>query len=167
MEETSFFEKLKNYLLILAGVLSFLGSLAIIAFLILNNSNKIEDIELINTKIEKLNLNLKDDYVFLNKTWTLTSFNDLNPDFSITIKFEENNKVSGFGGCNDYTAKFEINEDSFNIYEINKTKMFCENVSVVENAFFQVLELVNKIEVSDDTLTLSSQNNKLVFKKEK
>lgn len=76
----------------------------------------------------------------------------------ITLFINQNdNKVSGFGGCNRYFGTLKLNENSFKLSEIGSTKMYCTETMPVEDAYFKLLHQVDHFEINENQLLLSSQ----------
>ena len=65
----------------------------------------------------------------------------------------QDSRISGSGGCNQFSGYFEVNGNQIRISNIISTKMACMNVPY-ENEFFGFLQEVNTYEVSRDTLKL-------------
>ena len=107
------------------------------------------------------------------KVWVLESFGqegDLQPvvmDSRVTLEFNfEEDKVSGSGGCNHYSAEFEVGGDSLSISPAMSTLMACfpEEVMNQETAYHQALAQAERFEVVDGKLLIHTADNQvLVF----
>jgi uncharacterized lipoprotein NlpE involved in copper resistance len=79
--------------------------------------------------------------------------NEENKDLYIILKTEEN-KVEGFGGCNNFMGNYEIQEgDRITFSKMVSTKKACANMET-ETAFFQVLETADSYHFDNSTLML-------------
>jgi heat shock protein HslJ len=111
-----------------------------------------------NTGIE--NLNRVED---LNNLWILTSmkgvdvdevFGDQKPQININMP---DNKVTGFGGCNNYFGGISIERDSIKIGPLGSTMMACPTLEG-ESKYMKLLENIDGFEVEDLKLTLLRQD---------
>ncbi len=82
----------------------------------------------------------------LHNIWAVTSINgeDLNPEkFPKDIPHFEMNletkHFSGFAGCNDVHGEMSFNYNKLNISTLISTKMYCAEVSTVENQILGIL----------------------------
>lgn len=93
--------------------------------------------------------------------WTVTELmGDTVPDNAgITITFDGSGGMSGYGGCNRFTAQYAL-DDGFSVGPIASTRRACINpeISRLEHQLFTALGTVITLEVSDDgALTLHSE----------
>ena len=71
------------------------------------------------------------------------------------IKFNaEKKSAGGNGGCNSFGSSFTINKNAISFKNIFSTKMYCEGVQQIEDAFFKQLEKANRFEVKEKELIL-------------
>ena len=83
----------------------------------------------------------------------------------VTAKFE-GGELTGFAGCNDYNATYELDGQSITIGPIAKTAKACEGTGdTVETAYLAALEKVGAWSVVGQTMTLSdaSANTQLLI----
>ncbi len=66
----------------------------------------------------------------------------------------ESSRVSGFSGCNQYSAPYVLTGDSLVFGPATSTKMFCLESDSVERAFLQAIPAVATWQVDDTILTL-------------
>jgi heat shock protein HslJ len=80
-----------------------------------------------------------------------------------TAIFNMEHKISGNGGCNQYSGSYNLNDEGgVNISQIMATKMFCEGG--IENEYLKVLEKVNMAKIDKDKLILmEGVDERLVF----
>ena len=79
------------------------------------------------------------------------------PTTNITAQFDEEGRVSGSSGCNNYGAAYEVdgNNITINISPAATTLMACpEPVMVQEAAYMEALGAAETFEISEDQLTL-------------
>ena len=67
-------------------------------------------------------------------------------------------RATGFGGCNQYFAKYSLRDDSLNFESPGATKMFCAASDSLERAFLGMLPDVVTYQVRDTVLALSTKN---------
>lgn len=71
------------------------------------------------------------------------------------IKFDAAKKsAGGNGSCNSFGSSFTISRNTISFKNIFSTKMYCEGVQQIEDAFFKLLEKVNRFEMKDKELIL-------------
>lgn len=95
-----------------------------------------------------------------DRDWELVTLGELtNPrgtqDRPLTLRLNsEDSQAGGFAGCNGYGARYTLRGDSISFEAPISTKMFCEGVQEVENAFLGALPNVTTYSATDSTLTL-------------
>lgn len=95
-----------------------------------------------------------------DRDWELVTLGELtNPrgtqDRPLTLRLNsEGSQAGGFAGCNGYGARYTLRGDSISFEAPISTKMFCEVVQKVENAFLGGLPNVTTYSATDSTLTL-------------
>ena len=105
----------------------------------------------------------------LGKEWILKSFIDkgesitLQPKSKITIQFNKN-EVTGSGGCNRYFGSYKItNTNSISIGSLASTEMACPDIMEQETKYFATIQRINKIQVTENKLELSSSDGLTVL----
>ncbi len=79
------------------------------------------------------------------------------------IKFNREKKsAGGNGSCNGFGSSFTIDKDQISFKNIFSTKLYCEGVQQIEDAFFKQLGNVNRFKLKDEVLLLY-QNNKVLL----
>jgi len=79
------------------------------------------------------------------------------------IKFNmETKSAGGKGSCNVFGSSFTINNNTLSFKNMFSTKMYCEGVQQIEDAFLKQLESVNKFEVKDKSLVLYDREKVLL-----
>ena len=95
-----------------------------------------------------------------DRDWELVTLGEhTNPrgmqDRPLTLRLtSEDSHAAGFAGCNGYGSTYTLRGDSLSFEAPISTKMFCEGVQEVENAFLVALPQVTTYTVTDSTLTL-------------
>jgi len=111
-------------------------------------------------------------------SWQLGSFNSGNALLSntvtenITAVFDENGRLSGFAGCNQFSCSFKINGDKMELSPIMTTRKYCEspeNVMETEAGFISALEATVRYRIQNEELTLLNDEDKpaVIFRKSK
>ena len=73
----------------------------------------------------------------------------------LTMTFDyESSRVSGFSGCNQYSAPYVLTGDTLVFGAATSTKMFCLDADSVERAFLQAIPAIATWRVEDTLLTL-------------
>ena len=96
-----------------------------------------------------------------NQSWFLVSNNDVvkglyDKDVSLIID-EQNATVSGFAGCNNFTATYTKSNGVISFFNVSETKMACPTKEK-EKAFFSMLKNVNRYEINGKELLLYKGN---------
>ncbi|MEQ8928062.1 MAG: copper resistance protein NlpE N-terminal domain-containing protein [Fulvivirga sp.] len=106
----------------------------------------------------------KVDNSITNRTWELVSINGVKiaSEKIPTIKFDaEANKVQGYGGCNNYSGRFELGVNRrLTISGIIATKMMCQNSA--ENEFFEALNKTSSYQLESNKLILKSGDTRII-----
>lgn len=101
-----------------------------------------------------------------NVTWHLKSISDKRTTHTIKDKITlliAKNKVSGNGGCNDYSGSLRMEGNRFGVSKIIATEMYCDKTSPTEMKFLQALEAVSNYTIKDNQLILTYPDGKLFF----
>ena len=96
---------------------------------------------------------LYDTKWLLKKIYTETGVEEVQT--KAFIKFDAAKKsAGGNGSCNSFGSSFTISGNTISFNNIFSTKMYCEGVQQTEDAFFKLLDKVNRFEVRDKELIL-------------
>lgn len=100
----------------------------------------------------------------LFKKWKVIKIKELDTtDASPTMIFqEEDNRVSGFAGCNNYFSTYSVHNNALSFDKTGSTRKLCKDMSV-ENAFLKTLGSVVKYEVVKKELHLFDINNEMIM----
>jgi heat shock protein HslJ len=106
-----------------------------------------------------------------NTEWRLESFGSTGavesvlPGSTITLRFDENGLASGSGGCNTYSAGYQVQDGKLSFSEVTSTEMACaeEGVTRQEQRYFQALQAAGSFELSGDRLVISDANGQGVL----
>jgi putative lipoprotein len=82
-----------------------------------------------------------------------------------TIRFEENDRIVGWGGCNRYFATVRSGFNYFEVGPIGSTRRICPPVVMAqEERFFAALQKARGIRMEDDDLVIDSEGTKKPLK---
>lgn len=100
----------------------------------------------------------------LFKEWVVIKIEGLEKlSTSPTLTFQqEDEKLSGYAGCNNYFATYTVNDNVLNIGNAGATRMLCPDMSV-EDTFLKTLPLVQRYEIKKKELYLYDQNDKVLI----
>jgi heat shock protein HslJ len=93
------------------------------------------------------------------------------PDTMATLEFDDSGKLNGSGGCNEFSAKYEIQGSNLVITDIVSTLVAScmdDRVASQEMQFYNALAGTSGYEISGDKLTIFYDNgqNQLNFTKQ-
>lgn len=72
-----------------------------------------------------------------------------------TLSFDNDGKISGNAGCNDYFANYEVDGNKLSFSAIGSTKMFCgDGLMAEETAFLTALEKADNYRITGDLLQI-------------
>ena len=94
--------------------------------------------------------------------WRLEAFNDAPADFGATLRFLPNDKISGAGPCNGFTARQAAPLPWIEIVDLVSTERACPE-QVAEDAFFLALQSMRFAEVAGDTMLLTDDGGRSLF----
>lgn len=94
--------------------------------------------------------------------WKLVSFGKSGAETpvltgsTITIEFDEKDRVGGSGGCNAYGASYETKGNSITFKDLISTLMACvdERVNQQEQQYFKALQSATEYKISGDNLVI-------------
>ena len=105
----------------------------------------------------------------VGKEWVMETLRWDNTSYGIegkapSIQFMDESKVSGSGGCNNFTGGYSISGRTITFGALAATKMLCQDSQELESAFFGFLGTEVRALFSDGKLLLSSDGgNSAVF----
>ncbi len=106
------------------------------------------------------------DNPLVGTNWTLTAIGQgvIPPGLSITLSFTSQNQLNGFGGCNSYSASYQVNGSSISISGFSATQALCgEEIDTVESLYFTTLQGVTSYQLDGSTLTISGSGDPLQY----
>lgn len=111
---------------------------------------------------QKINTN----QMISNEIYSVTTFNETEDvsSFNLTISFNlDEEKISGFAGCNRYSGIFTIENEKLSIGPLMSTEMYCtDGKSQIEAKMHNLLDTVNTFEFVDDYLILKQDDTELI-----
>jgi len=102
--------------------------------------------------------------------WRLVSYGEPGSETPVleaaqpTLGFEEGGQVGGVGGCNTFSAQYEVTGgNEIAITNIISTLMACNNPNVMEleTTYFDALRSASSFEISGDMLTIWYENGEM------
>jgi heat shock protein HslJ len=71
------------------------------------------------------------------------------------IKFnKEKGSAGGNGSCNNFGSTITLDGNKVSFSNIFSTKMYCEGIQSIEDAYFKDLQMVNRYEITENRLFL-------------
>lgn len=103
-----------------------------------------------------------------NQNWTLTEMNGEKPEVSDDSKAHilfslEDKKVSGYSGCNRFSAPYELVDNKLQISNILSTRRACMGNNI-EAQLFEILKTTDKFSIENKTLILLDKAGKSIAK---
>jgi len=92
-------------------------------------------------------------------TWQLSDLGDKAIDSNIitTLVFEDDNKISGNGGCNTYFGTYDLYTNGLTISNIGSTRKMCsEEIMEQEMTYLDILGKAKSIKFNDYKLEIDS-----------
>ena len=82
----------------------------------------------------------------------------------LNIKIDDrNSKISGFAGCNTYSAGYSTAENTVTFSHIISTKVLCDDDSMEkERQFLNIFTTTKEFSIKDDTLILYADGKELL-----
>jgi len=107
-------------------------------------------------------------------TWSLQSFTDTEGNIvpvlngtTITAKFSTDGKLTGSGGCNQYSGRYMVQSTLMVVSRVTSTSMACweNNAMLQEERYYAALEDAAALRVHDQVMTLYGIDGKpaLIF----
>lgn len=103
---------------------------------------------------------------FEDKEYQLLAIEDRNVeemDLDMRINSEKKS-ISGESGCNNYQFNYSLKEENLDLGYGVATKMYCEEVMDIENAFFGAASKVKHFSQTDNMLYFLDENGTVLLK---
>lgn len=94
--------------------------------------------------------------------WLLTEIDSTAVAFSATLDLSEPGRASGKAPCNRYFGDLLYEAPNFQLGPVASTKMACADL-MAENLYFDLLAIMDRIDLESDRLTLTGSGHILVF----
>lgn len=98
--------------------------------------------------------------------YSVVFISDLNyddfKDKGLTINFTDNAKVSGFNGCNNYSADCTIENNTISVGIMMTTKRYCQDEMEIGGKLMAKLRAANRFIIKENTVTLLDENEVLI-----
>lgn len=104
----------------------------------------------------------------LKRVWMLVEFQNFKKEDLIKNKAQMNltdlKNPNANMGCNKISFQIELEQNNIKFLNLRSTRMFCQNVMELENAFSKSLDQYNSYTIEGQKLILKSvKNEKIVF----
>lgn len=114
---------------------------------------------------------VSDQRVLAGTDWRLVSFGPAGAETNVvagttvSIKFGEDDRVSGSTGCNAYSGTYEVRGDTISFGRLISTRRACldQNANEQERRFLAALEAANRFRLSSNGLTILSDRGRTVL----
>lgn len=95
-----------------------------------------------------------------NVVWRLTSVSHIGvpQKLNIRLMFDDNKRVFGFAGCNNFNASYEQKDNRLTVAPVMMTRKSCQDGNFYEQQFTKQLQLADRIEVNQQKLQLFKDN---------
>ena len=97
--------------------------------------------------------------------WPLTLVDGVAPGYTATLALDQPGKVYGRAPCNRYSGPRRGDLPVFRVEAVMSTKMACPEMAA-EQAFFDLLTLMEHAEQGDGVLTLTGGGHEMVFSRQ-
>ncbi len=135
-------------------------TILVLFFITLPNTNSCANKNTISANKEKKNIQTPDKTKFY-----INALNgkDVSEEKLYIVFDKERGLVSGYSGCNTFSCKYNLNEDSISFGFPMTTKMYCEKKEALEQNFLKAL-IETKIKINkEDSLFLKTSDNTILF----
>lgn len=103
----------------------------------------------------------QNSFPLIGTTWIIESVNDELLETQVFIKLNEDNRLSGFAGCNRFFSNFIVGEDQLEFGLVGSTKMMCPDMET-ESLVFSVIDRTRAYKIKEDTLLLLNEKRQLL-----
>lgn len=95
-----------------------------------------------------------------NVVWRLTAVSSIGvpQKLNIRLMFDENKRVFGFAGCNNFNANYEQKDNRLSVKPVMMTRKSCADGNFYEQQFTKQLQVADRIEVNQQKLQLFKDN---------
>ena len=92
--------------------------------------------------------------------WRLNSVSQIGvpQKLNIRLMFDQNNKVYGYSGCNNFNAGYQKNDNQLKVLPLAMTRKHCADANFYEQQFTRQLQLADRVEVNQQKLQLLKDN---------
>ena len=105
----------------------------------------------------------QDGLTLVDTTWIIESINEEPLNVQVFIKLDEDNRLSGFAGCNRFFSDFTSGENQLKFGLVGSTKMMCPDMET-EKLVFSVIDRTRTYKIKEDTLQLLDEKKQLLAK---
>jgi copper homeostasis protein (lipoprotein) len=92
--------------------------------------------------------------------WRLNSVSQIGvpQKLNIRVMFDQNNKVYGYAGCNNFNASYQKNDNQLKVLPLVMTRKHCTEANFYEQQFTRQLQLADRVEINQQKLQLLKDN---------
>jgi heat shock protein HslJ len=92
--------------------------------------------------------------------WRLNSVSQIGvpQKLNIRVMFDQNNKVYGYAGCNNFNASYQKNDNQLKVLPLVMTRKHCAEANFYEQQFTRQLQLADRVEINQQKLQLLKDN---------
>ncbi len=92
--------------------------------------------------------------------WRLNSVSQIGvpQKLNIRLMFDQQNKVYGYAGCNNFNASYQKNDNQLKVLPLVMTRKHCADANFYEQQFTRQLQLADRVEVNQQKLQLLKDN---------
>jgi heat shock protein HslJ len=89
-------------------------------------------------------------------TWIIQTITDQQPGIQVFLKLDEEDRLTGFAGCNRFFANYILDEDHLEFGLVGSTKMMCPEMET-ETLMFTAIDQTRYYIIENDELILLNE----------
>ena len=97
----------------------------------------------------------------IGTTWIIKSLNEEPLEVRVFIKLDNENRLTGFAGCNRFFSNFIVGDNQLEFGLVGSTKMMCADMET-ETLVFSVIDRTRAYIIKEDTLRLLDEKKQLL-----
>ncbi|WP_240652719.1 META domain-containing protein [Rheinheimera riviphila] len=96
--------------------------------------------------------------------WRLSTVSQIGVPQKLNIRmmFDQNNKLFGFSGCNNFNAGYQQKDTQLSVAPVVSTRKFCSDANFYEQQFTKQLQIADRIEINQNKLQLFKANKVII-----
>lgn len=100
----------------------------------------------------------QDTIPLIGTTWIVNSINGQPLNAQVFLKLDDEDRLTGFAGCNRFFANYILAEDRLEFGLVGSTKMMCPDMET-ENLMFATFDQTRYYLIEDDMLILLNEEH--------